>query len=396
MHDGNPRAEATGLSPGYAWRIALFFTALFLVAGTKLPYLPVWLDWRGLSKAEIAAITAAPLFLRIIAGPLIAFIADWWGDRRAAIVVLAIGSLAGLSLLTLAGSFWPILAVTLVTALATTGLMPLAETLAMSGVRQGGLDYGRMRLWGSLSFIAAGFIAGAAISGMGPGTVLWLLIGGAALTLGAALLLPVDPGRTAPGGRRFALADAMQFATSPRFLVFILAAGAVQTSHAVFYTFGVIEWQRQGLSATWAAVLWAVGVGVEVGLFACSGMVVARFGARYMIMAGAVGGLVRWTCMAFDPPLAALIPLQALHGLTFGAAHLGALHVMSEIVPPAQAGTAQAIYASVTAGIGLGLATLLAGPLYATWGGGAYLAMAVLAGVGLLAGVVLGRLRPER
>ena len=88
MREGQIRAEATGLSPGYGWRIALFFTALFLVAGTKLPYLPVWLDWRGLSKAEIAAITAAPLFLRIIAGPLIALVADWWGDRRAAIIVI--------------------------------------------------------------------------------------------------------------------------------------------------------------------------------------------------------------------------------------------------------------------------------------------------------------------
>ncbi len=396
MQEGSPRAEATGLSPGYAWRIALFFTALFLVAGTKLPYLPVWLDWRGLSKAEIAAITAAPLFLRIIAGPLIALAADWWGDRRAAIIVLAAGSLAGLSLLTLAGSFWPILAVTLVTALATTGLMPLAETLAMSGVARGGLDYGRMRLWGSLSFIAAGFIAGAAIVGLGPGIVLGLLIGGATLTLGAALVLPVDPGRSAPGGRRFSLADALQFATSPRFLVFILAAGAVQASHAVFYTFGVIEWQRQGLSATWAAVLWAVGVGVEVGLFAVSRSLVARVGARPLIMAGAAAGVVRWTCMAFDPPLAALVPLQALHGLTFGAAHLGALHVMSEIVPPAQASTAQALYASVTAGIGLGFATLLAGPLYATWGGRAYLAMALLAAVGLAASWVLGRMRAER
>lgn len=387
---GDEASDApTVLSPGYAWRIALFFTALFLVAGTKLPYFPVWLDWRGLGKSEIATITAAPLFLRIVAGPLLAMSADWWGDRRQAIVVLAAVSLAGAGLLVLAGRFWPILAITLLTALASTGLMPLAETMAMSGVRHGGLDYGRMRLWGSLSFILAGFVAGAAIQGIGAGSVLWLLIGGALLTFCAALLMPADPVRTAPGGRRFSIADALHFATSARFLLFILAVGAVQASHAVFYTFGVIEWQRQGLSANWASALWAIGVAVEVGLFAFSRAVVDRFGARALILAGAIAGVVRWTLMAFDPPLWALAPLQALHGLTFGAAHLGALHFMSDTVPPAQAGTAQALYASVTAGIGLGLATLLAGPLYEAWGGQSYLAMSALAAMGLLAGLAL-------
>lgn len=396
MRAGEETGGRAALAPGYAWRIALFFTALFLVAGTKLPYLPVWLDWRGLTKAEIATITAAPLFLRIIAGPVIAMAADWWGDRRAAIIVLALGSFGAVCLLGAAESFWPILGVTLLAAIATTGLMPLAETMAMNGVRHGGLDYGRMRLWGSLSFIVAGFVAGAAIGGFGPGSVLWLLIGGASLTLAAALVMPADPGRTEPGGRRFSAAEAIAFASSPRFLVFIVAAGAVQASHAVFYTFGVIEWQRQGLSATWASVLWAVGVGVEVGLFAVSRTVIDRVGARGLIMAGAAAGVVRWTCMAFDPPLWGLVSLQALHGLTFGAAHLGALHFMGESVPPAQAGTAQALYASVTAGIGLGLATLLAGPLYSAWGGRSYLAMALLAAVGLSAGWVLGRMRHEK
>ncbi len=384
-------ALATTLAGGFSVRIALFFSALFLVAGTKLPYLPVWLDWRGLSNAEIAAITAAPLFLRIVAGPLIAMVADWWGDRRQAVVVLASVSLGGLLLLAAAQGFWAILLVTLLMALATTGLMPLAETLAMSGVRHGGLDYGRMRLWGSLSFIAAGFIAGTAIAASGAGAILAILIGGAVTTLLAALLLPPDPDEGQSRGRRLTFSGLGRFALDPQFLVFLLAAGAVQSSHAVFYTFGVLEWQRQGLSPTWSATLWAIGVVAEIGLFAFSRSVVARIGAPGLILAGAVGGIVRWGAMACNPPLAVLLPLQALHGLTFGAAHLGALHYMSASIAPAQAGTAQALYASVTAGIGLGFATLLAGRLYAAFGGQAYLAMAALSVLGLVAGLVLMR-----
>ena len=96
--------------------------------------------------------------------------------------------------------------------------------------------------------------------------------------------------------------------------------------------------------------------------------------------------------MAWDPPLALLIPLQALHGLTYGATHIGAVHWMSEHVPQARAGTAQAIYAAVTHGLAMGLATLLAGSLYGQFGGSAYMGMAVLSGVGLVTTVVLARL----
>jgi len=390
--DGPRGNEAgRGLAPRYTLRLAVFFSALFAVAGTKLPYLPVWLQWRGLTNAEIAVITAAPLFLRIVAGPLIAVAADRWGDRRQAAGALSALALVGAMLLSVAHGFWPILLVVLVGALAAMGLMPIAETLAMSGVRRGGLDYGRMRLWGSVSFIAIGFAAGPAITAFGPSSVLWLIIAGSLATLAGALVLPPDPDAGGALAQRPTLATLAATQLAPRFLLFLAGAAAVQSSHAVFYTFGVIEWQRQGLSATWCAMLWAVGVAVEIGLFAFSGAFVARLGAIGLLMAGAIAGFVRWTAMAFDPPLAVLLALQALHGFTFGAAHLGALHFMSANVPPSEAASAQALYASVTSGIGLGLATVAAGPLYGALGGFAYLPMGALCVVGVAGTIWLAR-----
>lgn len=118
-------------------------------------------------------------------------------------------------------------------------------------------------------------------------------------------------------------------------------------------------------------------------------------GALGLILAGGLASVVRWVAMGFDPPLAVLACLQALHGLTYGATHLGAVHFMSRHVPPAQAGTAQALYASVTAGIAMGLATLLAGRLYPTAGASAYLAMSLFA-AGRGAGAADRALRASR
>ena len=159
----------------------------------------------------------------------------------------------------------------------------------------------------------------------------------------------------------------------------------------MFYTFGTLHWQAQGLSAEWAGRLWAISIVVEVALFAYSRAVVERIGAVQLIALGGAAGVVRWFVMGLDPGLLLLVPLQVLHVFTFGAAHLGAVHFIARTVPEGQAGTGQALYAAVTGGLGMGMAVMLAGSLYADFGGRAYWAMAALAGVSLVASLVLLR-----
>jgi PPP family 3-phenylpropionic acid transporter len=390
--------EAAQERLGFAARVAALFAAFFFVAGTNVAYVPLWLDWTGLGPREIAIITAAPLFVRVAATPVIAFAADRAGDHRRFLIALAWAVLAALLLMTQARGFWAILACALIFAVAWTTIMPLTETVAMAGVRAAGLDYGRMRLWGSLSFIAASFCGGWVVERLGPGAVIWLIAGGAALIVAAAhgLRQPVGLGRlkAATSPPRLELSGALSLLSSRAFLLLLAAGGAVQAAHAVLYTFGTLHWRAQGLSADWCGALWAISIIAEIGLFAFSGAVVRRIGAAQLIGLGAAAAVVRWTAMGLDPPLALLVPLQVLHGLTFGASHLGAIHVIARAVPESQAGTAQALYASVVGGIGLGGAMLLAGPLYADFGGRAYWAMAGLSATALPAS--LGLMRASR
>ena len=57
-----------------------------------------------------------------------------------------------------------------------TTIMPLIEMVAVAGIRSGALDYGRVRLWGSLSFIVASLGSGLLIGTLGAETVLPLLL----------------------------------------------------------------------------------------------------------------------------------------------------------------------------------------------------------------------------
>ena len=358
-------------------RIAAVYAAIFVVAGTQLPFLPIWLESRGLSVGQIAVVTSLALIVRIVVTPAIALAADRRGDHRRVLIGLAVVALVALLVLAACHGVWPILLVQLVFALAFNTMMPLTETVAMMAVRGSGLDYGRMRLWGSASFIAASLIGGVIVAGQGAGIAIWLIIAGAGLSVAAVVALPAardDGHRRAPP--RFA--DALRLARHPLFLVFLLASGAVQAAHAVFYTFGTLHWGRLGLSAAAGGALWSIGVIAEIGLFAWSGALARRVGAVELMALGSMAAIVRWSLMGFDPPLAVLVPLQVLHGLTYGAAHIGAMHFLARAVPDAQAGSAQALYASMSGGIAMAGAMLVAGPAYAAFGGRAYWAMALL------------------
>ena len=378
--------------PPLAVKISLFFAALFLVYGVVVPYFPVWLHARGLSPIEIATITAAPLFVRVVFTPMMGLLADRLGNYRGVIVALAWCALGlALALSTLFG-YWPILAVGVSFLLAMGTMMPLIETVAVAGVRTAGLDYGRMRLWGSITFIIANFAGGVLIEALGGGFGIWLIASAAALTVGAAHLLPAPPPKPAVAKAprtHWRLSFPARLLRSRLFVVFLVAIGCVHGAHATFYTFGALQWQAQGLSAAWIGTLWAIGVTAEVILFAVSAPVARRFSPAQLIVLAAAASVLRWSAMVLNPPLALLVPLQALHGLTYGAAHLGAILFITRAVPQQGMGSAQALYAVMAAGLVLGVVGLASGALYESLGGGVYVLPAVVSLVGLGAGAAL-------
>ncbi len=379
----------------FAWRLAFLYAALFLVVGCYLPYLPIWLHWRSLDADRIAVLLAAPLFTRILFTPAISFAADRMGGRRTILIGLAWGSLLSFLLLWAANGFLAMFLATVLLAVNWTTIMPLIETVAVAGIRTGALDYGRVRLWGSLSFIAASLGAGIAIGRAGPQVVLPLLVAATGLMVLGAHLLPRELARQSPSAaeppRGLKLADALDLVRAPLFLLFLFAASLVQASHALYYSFGSLNWRAQGIPDGAIGALWSVGVVAEVALFAVSGRVIAYCGTARLLMLAGLAATLRWAVMAVDPPLWATALLQTLHAMSFGAAHLAAIHFMTHAVPEDRAATAQGLYAAVVAGLVLGLVTIACGPLYRMLSGEAYGAMALLALIGAVSAFLLMR-----
>ncbi len=370
-----------------AFRYAAFYGAVFLTVGIYLPFWPVFLKSRGLDAAEIGLLFALLSWTKVATTPAIAQIADRSGRAKATLVIAATLSLVFFTGFFEAQGFWPILLVMLPAAACHQALTPIAESQTMAAVLRERLDYGRIRLWGSLAFILGTVGAGFVLTGREADLVLVLILGALGLTVLAALALPASPTRR----HRGAALNPLALLRDRRFLLFLGAASLLQASHAVYYGFSALHWQAAGLSAATIGWLWAEGVVAEVLLFAFSGAVMARASPAALLALAALAGMLRWIVLAASTELALLIAVQALHGLTFGAAHLGAMHFLARAAPPGLAATAQSLYSAVSGGIAMGLAMLLAGALYAAVAGQAFLAMAALSAGGLGFALILRR-----
>lgn len=365
-------------------RLAAFYAASFLVVGIQLPFWPVWLSGRGFDAHGIAAVFAAALWAKVALIPAIGALADRAGHRRGMMIALAAASLAFYAALLPAAGFWPILWLCVAAGVAQSALMPLGDSMTLAAVRDDGLDYGRIRLWGSVSFIVAAVASGmilAAARDLTPrNAVLWLVLGGIVLVLAACVGMPATTIRSSSMARWTALG---RFAADRQFWLFVAAASALQSSHQLYYGFGTLYWRRLGFSDAVIGCLWAEGVLAEIVLFWAGGRLAARIGPLGLMALSGIAGIVRWGLAGILPGLFAVAALQLLHALTFGAAHLGAMLYLSRAVPPSAAASAQTLYAAISSGLGSGLVMLVAGALYARYGGHAYLFMAALSALGL-------------
>ncbi len=372
-------AQRTGTT---GTRLSWLYAFLFFELGVNLPFFPLWLQAQSLGADAIGIILAAPLLTRIAANPIVGALADRSGRISTALSICAVLVAMGTALLGIVASFWPILIAVIAIALAQGPLIALADAMTLGRLAeepQSELTYGRIRLWGSIGFAVANLVAGWSLEWFAAPSIIVLLLLSAVLTAGAAIRCGGQ------AGRRPKVAASSGALRRPSLLLLGTVAGAalVQASHAAFYGFGTLHWRANGMSGAAMGGLWAVGVLSEVALFALLGyrMRGPASAAGLLVVAAAVT-LLRWAGMAQDPGLATLVLLQLMHGLTFGATHLGSIFLLARLAPDGMQARAQAWLAAGWAGAMAGLTTV-SGRLYESWGEQIYLVMFAVAAAGL-------------
>ncbi|MGC2318991.1 MAG: MFS transporter [Bradyrhizobium sp.] len=357
----------------FATGLALFYGTLFGLAGTHLPFFPVWLKAVGIDASWIGVITAIPSVTRFTILPFVTGLAERRQSLRGAMIVTAF--VTALGFLVVGTQHQPLLVFLAyaVTACVWTPMLPMTDAYALKGVMRYGLNYGPLRLWGSAAFVVGALTCGLLVDVIAAQHLIWVIASvavlGAIVSLGLQRLDHQGPAPAASHGASALMRD-------PGFLAIIVAAALIQGSHAAYYTFASITWQVAGLDGLTIAGLWVLGVLAEIVVFALS----PRFtlSPAVLVVIGGLSAVARWLITAQEPSVAVLSVVQLAHGLTYGLTQVGTMGLLVRHVPVHVMARGQGYFAACS-GVVSSSASILSGAIYARHGQGVYYVMAAMA-----------------
>jgi MFS transporter, PPP family, 3-phenylpropionic acid transporter len=361
-------------------RFLLLYSTMFAAFGAVSPFLPALLHERGLGPSEIGAVLAAGTAVRLITGPIISRLTDRLGKHRQTLAVLIAMAAVIAFGYGLPAGFAIFLLVSVAHASALAPIVPIADAMTLAAA-PGRFQYGWVRGAASAAFVVGAVGAGQVVGATSLGGIVWMNATMLALAAVAALRLPRNA-LDRPVVRRQANVRAL-FAV-PGFVPLMALAALVLSSHTLHDGFEVLRWEEGGIGPGTAGLLWSEGVLAEVVVFVVVGPTLLRWlGPAGAAALAASAGVVRWSVTAVTAWLPAMALVEPLHGLTFALLHLACMQMLSVIVPPALAATAQAIYGTVAVGAVSAILTLVSGPLYGALGPRAFWFMALLCAAAL-------------
>ncbi|MGZ8251001.1 MAG: MFS transporter [Methylophilaceae bacterium] len=331
------------------WRLSGFYFAYFAFVGAFTPFWSLYLKSLTFSAFQIAVLMSLFQVARIFSPSLWGWLADHLGRR-----VPIIQWLAGLSVLSYIGVFFGtgfswLFAVMLSLSFFWSASLPLIETVTLGHLGDRFDRYGRIRMWGSIGFIAAVIGLGYLLDYTDIKALLWVVL---ALLVAVSLFsrnIPeprITPHHTDDS-------SIWQIVRQKEVVALMTACFTMSAAHGVYYTFYSIYLVDHGYTAAQVGWLWALGVICEILIFLCMPVLTKRFGLRLILLVSLFLAFIRFSVIGWAVDFWWLILLaQTLHAATFGSYHAAAVALTHRYFKGRHQSKGQGLYTSVSYGIG--------------------------------------------
>ena len=381
------------MTPSLRWAFGSFFFLYFAYVGLVSPYASLFFLEKGFSVIEIAALMSMLQITRIVGPFSWGWLSDYLSNRigiirfcacLAALVFLCIYFLQGYI-----GFFiWMFVLHTIL-----SSLMPLGESATIHALyKDNSFDkrYGRLRLWGSIGFIAMVLAAGELFQRK---TIeLYPIVGTAVLFALAFITFCLREPKMER--RKMVKGELLIVLFNPDVRWFLLSGFFMIFAHASLYVFYSLYLSDLGYDKFQIGLFWALGVAAEVLFFYFQSKVLSRLDAEVILQATFGIGVIRFILIAFLPITSVLIVAQLMHAGTFAAHHSAANKLLQRwFTGPVQA-RGQALMATISYGLGGTPGGLCAGWIWeASQPRDVFVMSALACG---LAGMAIQKLRPRR
>ncbi len=346
------------------WRRAAYRSAggyfwYFAAVGAIWPFAPIYYRALGLDGAQLGVLTALPALAMALLGPVFGAIADSRGIHRlmlcGAMVVAAFAALA-VSQVT---AFWALVLLIGLLAVAAVPIPALLDSYALVVGERTGIPYGRLRVCGSLGYMAVSLLVGLIIRGDVSNVFLLVYAACLGLALVAVIGFPaISERRLRPlfGSLGIVRGNA-------RLQLLLGTAFVIAIGSATIGTFLGLRIQDLGGSSGLVGGAFAISALAELPIVAFGGWFLARLGPVRMIAFALLAYVIRFVANAVIETPELLLVSQLLHGVSYGAFLIASVTLAYRIAGREEAATAQALLTGMSFGFGSIVGSVVGGLL---------------------------------
>ena len=366
--------------------LSSFYFFYFAALGAFLPFWPLYLNYKNFSAYEIGIITGAMIGTKIIAPNIWGWIADKTGLRHR---VIQFGTLSCFIIFTFASSvesFLNMVALIFLFSFFWNASLPQFEAVTMNSLGSSYNKYSQIRLWGSLGFILSvlslSFLTNHFGISIVPNCILFLLF----FTFTTTLLI-----KNTGIDKKNHNDSLLSIAFKPAVVGILLSCFLMQLSHGPFYAFFAIYLSEYNYSTNLIGTIWSLGVVAEILIFMKISSWIPKYGLQNLFIISFLFAAIRWMLISFFADNIIIVAAATLfHAITYGMYHAVSISLIHEYFTGELQGRGQALYSSISFGLGGSIGSFYSGYFWETSGGSAvYLYASLFAFLGFIVSFIL-------
>jgi len=365
------------------WRLSGFYFFYFAALGCYIPYWGLYLKDSGLTSQEIGELSAWLVATKIISPNLGGWLADHTGKGIRIIRLTSFfAALLFCGFVFTHHYFW-FAVTTIAFSFFWNAVLPQFEAATLFHLRNNSHRYSQIRLWGSIGFIltvlGTGWLLDKHPIKLLPFAIITLLI----FNWWVSLITP-DAKKNSSKPIILSIGSILK---KPEVIAFFTVNIFIQIAHSPYYVFYSIYLKNHHYSATLTGLLWALGVFAEIILFIYMKNILKYFSLRTILLLSILLSSGRWLIVGWYPDfLSLLIVAQILHAASFGGTHIVAIHLVHLYFGEQHQGKGQALYSSLSFGLGGVIGSLYSGYFWQLLG--SKMVFSLAAGICIIAFVI--------
>jgi len=353
------------------FRLGAMMFLQYAIWGSWTPVLSDYLkNTLGYSGAQFSLIYSLLPLATIIAPFIGGQVADRYFPSQKVVAWLQLLGGVFLVLIALTTTYGTMVWLMLAYCLLYAPTLALTNSIAFINLQNSEQEFGKIRVWGTIGWIAAGYlltlwrIGGQSVSGLAFKGDMLLLAAVFSLIMGVqSFTLPNTPPRK-EGQKPWAFLEAMRMMKDRNFLLFIIIAFIVATELMFYYilTAPFLTSEKIGVSST--ILPWVMTIAQVAEIFVLAFLLpylISRIGLRKILVLGILAWPLRYIIFAVGQPAWLVIASLALHGFCFVFFFTAAFIYVDTIAPRDIRHSAQSLITLVTYGLGNYLGSLFAG-----------------------------------